>query len=504
MRKTLLASAAILGTASGAWAQMEATGVFQSQGMMAMPWAGGPAPNNNNNALGTAAPGAVKVPTPGTVVIRLNGRVYADVDASWSTLSQSPPGSIGTGVQGFKLNPVGIASYMRLYPGMDGMATNGLRYGATIELRMNVMGGSTFGSTGTTAGNINGSQVQTAGAASSGSGNSSAETVYVRRAFTYIGSDQMGIVRLGMGDDLASLFDYTGIFTAGSWDGGIGNILDAQVQSVTPNAYLSDWPFMSGNGVAYDPNKIVYLSPQFFGFDFGLEYDPSMGNSFSDSITSSPYQTGACASASANCITLSSGNDPSRWINKVAAGARYMGSFGGLDVKAYALYVTSGRESTPASSLPANVKGAPFRYADLGIWNGGIALTYAGITVNADAASGWENGTMGLTPKGGVPTEAWLAAISYANGPISFGVIGEVIDNQGSANLVHVSQRHAQAIAVGGAYKIAPGITLAAEWQYEAKHQGGFNFVANSATFQPARYNDIKVQGITFATIVSW
>src|SRR5258708_7570000 len=141
MRKTLLASAAILGTAGGAWAQMEATpGIYQSQGMMAMPWAGGPSPNNNNNARGTAVPGGTKIPTPGTVVIRLNARVYAEVDASWSSLSQLPPGALGTGTPGFKLNPVGIAYYARLYPGMDGMATNGLRYGAAIELRHNVMG----------------------------------------------------------------------------------------------------------------------------------------------------------------------------------------------------------------------------------------------------------------------------------------------------------------------------------------------------------------------------
>ena len=64
MRKLLLASAAILGGTTGAWAQAEAPQAFQSQGMMAMPWMGGPAANNNNNIWGKAIKGTVAVPTP--------------------------------------------------------------------------------------------------------------------------------------------------------------------------------------------------------------------------------------------------------------------------------------------------------------------------------------------------------------------------------------------------------------------------------------------------------
>src|SRR5258708_5305341 len=219
MRKALLAGAAMLGTASGAWAQMEATpSMFQSQGMMALPWAGGPAPNNNNNALGRAAPGGKKVPTPGTVVIRLNARVYAQGSATWSDLSQVPPGTYGAGTPGFKLNPIGISYYARLYPGVDGMATNGLRYGASIEIRHNVMGGNNFGgnlTASTATGVITASQTPVTGTAAGASGNASSQTFYVRRAFVYLGTDELGIIRLGQGDGVVSLFDYTGIFTAG-------------------------------------------------------------------------------------------------------------------------------------------------------------------------------------------------------------------------------------------------------------------------------------------------
>ena len=63
---------------------------------MAAPYGAGPAANNNNNAWGIAntptgcaaagplstiyAPNVDAVPAPGTVVIRLNGRVEVDVD----------------------------------------------------------------------------------------------------------------------------------------------------------------------------------------------------------------------------------------------------------------------------------------------------------------------------------------------------------------------------------------------------------------------------------------
>jgi hypothetical protein len=500
MRKTLLASAAILGTASGAWAQLDsAPSVAQSQGQIAMPWGGGPSSNNNNNALGIAAPGGTKIPTPGTVVIRLNGRVYAEGDLSYSSLGKIPAGTYGPGTPGFKLNPVGMATYLRLYPGIDGLATNGLRYGAAAEIRTNVMGGDSF-SAGT-------SQTQLTGTAGSGSGNASSETLFIRRAFTYIGSDQFGIVRVGQADGVVGLFDYTGIFTTGSWDGGIGNLLNSGLQAVTPNNYLLSWAWLSGNGNEMGNSKIVYLSPQFFGLDFGLEYDPSMGNSFSNSNTSSPYQVGSCLSASANCIGLTSGNDGTRWYNRVAAGVRYMANFGGLDVKAYGVYITSSVEDAPATAQ---------RFNALNEFNGGIALSYLGITVNADASAGKTNGTNALMPSGGAPLHAVLGAISYAAGPFSVGAIVGMVDSQGSNAMIKgtpatvpgaagfgASQRHEVAAAIGGAYKLAPGITLAAEYQYIQKHQGGFNFATGTATGTKA-FNDIKSQGIQIATIVSW
>src|SRR6185437_9804564 len=155
MRKLLLASAAMLGaTAGGAFAQAPAAA--PSQGQYAAPWAAGPSANNNNNSIGTAGPGANAVPTPGTVVIRLNGRVQTEIGAGWTSNDK-----VTTAGTRFEVNPINFTSYVRLYPGFDGLTTNGLRYGGSVELREN------FGPT----------------TGLSPSSYSSTETVFVRRAF---------------------------------------------------------------------------------------------------------------------------------------------------------------------------------------------------------------------------------------------------------------------------------------------------------------------------------
>src|SRR3954452_22908855 len=154
MRKLLMASAAILGASNGlAFAQTSPAA--PSQGQLAAPYGAGPAANNNNNSWGVAntptgsaaagplstvyAPNVNAVPAPGTIVIRLNGRVEVDFGATFTSADRGfvAPSTANGGNGGlagsYKTNPVGIASYMRLYPGFDGLAANGLRYGASIE-----------------------------------------------------------------------------------------------------------------------------------------------------------------------------------------------------------------------------------------------------------------------------------------------------------------------------------------------------------------------------------
>jgi len=201
MRKFLLASVATLG-AGGliGTALAQAPAGAPTQGQAAWPLANPVSyVNNNNNYQAPALPGALANPTPGTIVVHVNGKVQVDfqtvwtgVDTRFATLPATGSLAQVVGVNGtgsVKLMPQAIDSFGRIYLGGDAMATNGLRYGAAIEVRQNFTG-----------------QISNNGS-SGASGYSSLETLYIRRAFMYVAGEQWGIVRVGQADGLISIFD---------------------------------------------------------------------------------------------------------------------------------------------------------------------------------------------------------------------------------------------------------------------------------------------------------
>ncbi len=87
-------------------------------------------------------------PTPGTTVVRLNGRVriYAGFASANDAQALSPslsaagvaPTAAGFTASTGKHDRYGILEYGRLYPGFDGVAANGLKYGANLEIRHDI------------------------------------------------------------------------------------------------------------------------------------------------------------------------------------------------------------------------------------------------------------------------------------------------------------------------------------------------------------------------------
>jgi hypothetical protein len=504
MRFHLVAGVALLG-ASHAFAQVPASGgvplvANPSQGQYAGPYAGGPAPNNNNNAWGIAntpsggaaagilstefAPNTVAVPAPGTIVIRLNGRIEADLSANFTSVDRgrNPDGT----PNGYKINPVGISSYIRLYPGFDGMTTNGLRYGAAADLRENFYGSTT-----------------PSGSASSPSGNTSAQTVFVRRSFTYLAANRFGLVRLGGGDGVIGLFDNC-VFTSQCWGAGISPFNGDAMQAEAPSGATSiPFVWLSATGAEYTNNKIVYLSPQYYGFDVGIQYAPNMGNSFSNASGSSPLQSATCVQAGPNCISASSGNDPTRWLNQVGVGVRYQRDFGPVDVKAFGFYETAGKENLTTAAYAQPSKGgnpATFRYDNLSFYEAGVAVTSMNFTLAATYIGGAINGQLAMRPTGGAPTNAVVAGLTYASGRIILAAEVGVVDTQGDARLTHISQRHEEEAAFGGSYKLAPGLQLVGEYTYTHRHQGGFDFNQNA----PGTTRDATGQGVVVSTVLTW
>ena len=535
MRKFLLASVATLGTGglTGAALAQSPPGApvptpisapapisgpigAPTQGQQA--WPAAPAPtayvNNNNNYQAPALPGALANPTPGTIVVHFNGKVQVDAMGLWSSvdsrLATAPAaGSLGAvlgnnGTGSVKLQPQQIASFARLYAGGDGMATNGLRYGAAIEVRQNFTG-------------------QISNNASSGaSGYSSLETLYVRRAFTYVAGENWGIVRAGQADGLIGIFD-NGVTTFQFLPSG--NLNGGDLQNF-PSNVAPAFVFMGQAGNEYDNAKLVYLSPQIAGFDFGLQYAPNTSNGFgmggsgfglSGSITGSGTGTGnVCSVANTGCPSMSSGpgiQDGSRALNQTAVGVRYQGAFGGMGVLAYGVYMISqaadytglktaavlGTTTTPGSKFNGTYNG-------LSIGSGGVALTYAGFTVGGNVVGGKMNGQMGLQPSGGAPLFGYLAGAKYVNGPWTVGIVGEQYWEQGTVTLSGITQRMARGIDVGAGYAVAPGYSVYAEYLWNDQTQNANNFVTSAVgTAAGANLNNnIKGQGFLIGNVVNF
>ncbi len=157
-------------------------------------------------------------------------------------------------------------TYFRLYPGVSGMATNGLRWGAQAEIRENFQGQGFVASPSSATTSIIATNAQNSSGTTGNSGLTCAQTLYVRRAFVWVAQDQVGIFRFGQGDGVAGIFD-NGITTfqdvgQGGWNG------DAPARPTATRQ--PTFPWFSQQGAEYGSNKIVYLSPQFFGVDLGV------------------------------------------------------------------------------------------------------------------------------------------------------------------------------------------------------------------------------------------
>lgn len=472
MRKILLASAALVGAAGLANAQPTAMPMAPTQGQTAMNTSGNPPAgvNNSNNMAAAATKGAVANPTPGSVVIHFNGRVSSGIFASWGS---------GDKATGAKINPVALSTYARLYTGVDGMTTGGMRYGGAIEVRENFVAASS----------------STAGTGASGY--SSGQTLFVRRAFGYVASEQLGILRVGQADGLISLYD-NGITTfqflpTGNLNGGDTEVAPAGIANV-PFANFA----VAGN--EYDNSKLVYLSPSFSGFDFGLQWAPNTSNGYAP-----------CTVAATGCANLSSSAtaiDGSRILNQTAVGARYKGNLGGVDVLAYGVYMFSGHANYTGAAIAAKSAaalastGGTGKFENLSFGNIGLAGTYAGLTVGGNVNFGNVNNQGALKPTGGASQVAVVAGVKYATGPLTVGVVGEIIDHQGAPQLVGLTQRHEVGISGGASYTLAPGLVVWAEYVYQQRHQGGFNFATSTAG--SSAFNDVKSHALGMGATVYW
>jgi hypothetical protein len=482
MRKLLLASAATVGLVGTAMAQTPPAPT-EMLGIPSQPstYLGG---NNSLNSDGGPLPSSPAAPTPGTMTIHLNGRVWAYMGVQ---------GGSSSVVNGNKVAPDQFIGYFRLYPGVDALATNGLRYGAIVEIRQNFLGqnyglnigNGNVGAATPLAGN------STAGNySSSASGSSSASTLYVRREAVYMGTDQVGILRVGQDDGPFSQFDNgvtTFQFGTGAWNG------DAPDNFV--GSGIVTFPFWSGVGAEYVPAKAAYFSPRWAGFDFGVSFAPNNGAN----------SAAACGVAAAGCLAVSTATTnafggENRQTNWYEAMGRYQGNFGGLGIYGILGYSGSGHVHVWGST-PGGINGTTTAYNGFSVGDGGLALTYAGFTIGGNVLWGAYNGQVGLKPQGGVNAVAWVGGAQYAVGPLTVAASYINYQSQGSAAMINKSQSYNDELAAGITYSIAPGLNAYAEYLYGQTHQGGVSQITGSPS---SSNNDWHGQSFIIGTRVQW
>jgi hypothetical protein len=147
------------------------------------------------------------------------------------------------------------------------------------------------------------------------------------------------------------------------------------------------------------------------------------------------------------------------------------------------------------------------RYDNLSFVNAGTYWTLDTGVGKVTWAFHWNggavNGQLAMRPTGGAPESAIVTGLMYKNGPWTLGAEAAWVWSQGAAQLTHISQRREFEVAFGGNYNLAPGLFLVAEYTYETRHQGSFDFASGGVT-TTGFTRDSRAQGILFATVVNW
>lgn len=402
-------------------------------------------------------------PNPGTVNMRVNLYVntFAQV-AWWSGMDGTGNPAAGAGN---KQDPYGIYGYVRLDFGIDGMTKNGIIYGGYAQIREN-----TAGVTGTTGG-----PALAAGSSTINGQN----TLYARHLWAYIGTNELGVIRLGQGYSANSLLWVGGNdeFGFGGWVGG------AELWS---GAVSPTWPWPD-SGNEYMAARIAYLSPVIMGFDLAASFAPSNDTLYTaNSCTAASFQS--CPSQSAS----NSAADITRFRNQFEIGLRYRNTFGPVGVVASGIWTHSGVVAASASAAP----GTRFNGQNIGMIGAEVSINKT-LAIGGNVMFGAFNGSWGLQnkPTGAQTTVtqavAWVAGARYTIPQVPLTIGGNYFSYkyQGQAGLA--TQRTSQGLEVGATYGLGPGIALIFEYAWGENRQNGFNFLAGA---NGAANNRVHVQ----------
>jgi hypothetical protein len=411
-------------------------------------------------------------PAPGTINFRINSFVNEfPMYASWT-------GMDGSGSPGNKQQGYGIYGWIRFEMGLDGMSTTGIRYGSYFQIREN----NTTAITGS-----GGPATNTSGFAQSASGDNGDNTLYVKHANVYIGTDQIGLIRIGVGLGAQTLFE-TGKFD----DFDIGGWISFSGANI-PSNVAPIWPFADESG-EYGAARIMYVSPVIAGFDGGIAFAPNNSPPFDGSGCSTSGGGSFCATQSSS----TNANDlAARYRNELGVALRYRNAFGPVGLVVSGIYTVSGKVNSNVAGNPPLDEYNGFSIGDIGAE---VSINHQ-VAVSALVMWGDFNGNWGLQPKGG-PTACLAAnacdtqtttAIGWTTGvkwtipqaPLTLGAYYFNYKMQGQVGLP--TQRTDQGLDVGAVYGMGPGVVLIAEYAWGQRYQGDYNFLTAAA---PSPFNN--------------
>ncbi len=390
------------------------------------------------NVTGTTPQGTVSQPTnSGTV----------DLGAAGTPLSTNTAQSARTGKNDFSTDA-------EIHVFVNGKTANGLTYGAVVEIQFD----------NNEASFRNSRRSQTT--------KTSAD---IDEMYAFIASPTLGQIRFGDEDG-----PFGGLMNAGIVTNfGTGGIYgDWQDFVIRPNRTTTS------PGDVGDNTKIIYLSPQLFGFDFGASWAFNEGTGGDTGCNSSLAGTTCDRAYAATGVTgFGRGNDslPGR-RNEHQAMLRWRGSFAGVGLAASAGYFGA------QAVLDQTVTGTVARtLRNPQMYQAGLQATAYGFTLGANYQYGNTNFFYIPTIRGGKNQSQIFAGGSYTAGPFSIGAnyfFGTYEGTGGSAfstttgvlsqntNGTKRGQRR-YGFGIGANYRLAPGLDLIAEYVRHVIHENG-------------------------------
>jgi len=398
---------------------------------------------------------------PGTIAVHVNGYFQFGLDHVGSTYNN---------VGGNKLNPVTTNGEFRLYPGFDATTIGGISYGAQVETRV------TFSDAGK-------------GAGSSSNSTAGTSSLYVRRAYGYIGTPDYGYVRYGQTDGAFSLLQ-TGVieqFGDGTqWASNDGS------QYVVPSKARPGQFIYGDQGALYTTDKVVLISPSY--------QEPYLGGKLSAMASYEPNGNGikegyaTCTVAGPTCASISSTGTFNTTLaterqNTFDVAGQYALKAYGFNSKASVGFLDGNPIRYTGSIAGAN---AAYNLDKLQVVEAGLQTTYNDLFLGGDAVTLGANIKWGQTldgyapkPKGTRDAQAYIVGGNYVIGPYVIGA--SFFDSQTAGNQYAGKKGEARTLseygaAVGGNYVIGKDLSLYAQYLYGHSHQPGNSNLVNGNT----------------------